>query len=151
MSHTFTVHGEPVGKGRPRFSRAGNFVHTYTPEKTRDYEQRVAQLCRVTGGKSVGAQPVLLVIKAYLPIPKSASKKAKAAMLSGETPCMKKPDADNIIKCIADALNGVAYDDDKQITDLVFSKRYSDSPRVEISVADPLRAEISVIIREEKA
>lgn len=134
MTHTFTVHGEPVGKGRPRFSRAGKFVHTYTPEKTRDYEQRVAQLYRVTGGKSIGAQPVLLVINAFFAVPKSASKKAREAMLSGETPCMKKPDADNIIKCIADALNGVAYDDDKQITKVLFSKQYSDSPRVEITI-----------------
>lgn len=135
MTHTFTVHGEPVGKGRPRFSRAGNFVHTYTPEKTREYERRVAQLFRVSGGKSAGDQPVLLVITAFFAIPKSASKKAKAAMLSGETPCMKKPDADNIIKCIADALNTVAYDDDKQITRVAFSKQWSDTPRVEICVA----------------
>ena len=34
----FTVDGEPVGKGRPRFTRNG---HAYTTEKTADYEQLV--------------------------------------------------------------------------------------------------------------
>lgn len=135
MIYRFTIHGEPVGKGRPRFTRTG---HTYTPEKTREYERRVAQLYRVTGGKSLGAAPVSLAVTAYFAVPKSASKKTKAAMLSGETACMKKPDADNILKCIADALNGVAYDDDKQIVQTTFSKHWSEAPRVEVEVSDEL-------------
>ena len=41
MKVTFTVPGIPVGKGRPRFMKNG---HTYTPQKTRDYEDKVVQL-----------------------------------------------------------------------------------------------------------
>ena len=35
---TYSVEGNPIGKGRPKFARRGNFVSTYTPTKTRDYE-----------------------------------------------------------------------------------------------------------------
>lgn len=40
MKVEFTVPGIPVGKGRPRFMKNG---HTYTPQKTRDYEGKVVQ------------------------------------------------------------------------------------------------------------
>ena len=38
---TFTVPGTPVGKGRPKFARRGNFTVAYTPEKTASYENLV--------------------------------------------------------------------------------------------------------------
>jgi len=37
----FVIPGTPVGKGRPKFARRGNFVSTYTPEKTASYENLV--------------------------------------------------------------------------------------------------------------
>ena len=48
-------------------------------------------------------------IKAYYRIPKSASKKKRAAMLAGEIRPTKKPDMDNVVKIIADSLNNLAY------------------------------------------
>jgi Holliday junction resolvase RusA-like endonuclease len=48
-------------------------------------------------------------------------------------PC-KKPDIDNVIKIIADSLNGIAYKDDTQIVKLTAHKLYSDNPRVEIKL-----------------
>ena len=42
----FTVEGTPVGKGRPKFARRGNFVSTYTPTKTRDYETLIAEAAK---------------------------------------------------------------------------------------------------------
>ena len=46
----------------------------------------------------------------------------------------KKPDLDNIIKAIADSLNGIAYKDDAQIVELKSKKFYSDTPRVEVTI-----------------
>ena len=46
----FTVDGVPVGKGRPKFARRGNFVTAYTPTKTKTYEQQVADAARVAMG-----------------------------------------------------------------------------------------------------
>lgn len=38
------IKGEPVGKGRPKFARQGNYVKTYTPEKTVEYENLIKNL-----------------------------------------------------------------------------------------------------------
>ena len=40
---------------------------------------------------------------------------------------MMKPDIDNVIKAALDAMNDVVYDDDKQVFELVVSKRYTES------------------------
>lgn len=48
----------------------------------------------------------------------------------------KKPDMDNCIKVIADALNKLAYHDDTQIVDCQIRKFYSDDPRVEVRILD---------------
>ena len=69
-------------------------------------------------------------VKAYYPIPKSTSKKRKEMMLQGILLPDKKPDCDNILKCIADSLNTIAYDDDKQIVHMDIEKYYSEEPHV---------------------
>ena len=67
-------------------------------------------------------------------IPKSASKKKRAAMLAGEIRPTKKPDMDNVVKIIADSLNNLAYYDDTQIVDCQCRKFYSENPRVEVTI-----------------
>ena len=75
-----------------------------------------------------------LFVKAYYKIPKSASKEKKAAMLSEQIRPTKKPDGDNILKVVADALNGVCYKDDKNLVSMSVEKFYSDMPRIEVVV-----------------
>ena len=53
--------------------------------------------------------PLEISILALFPIPKYVSRKTKELMLNGRLFPTKKPDADNIIKVILDALNGLAY------------------------------------------
>lgn len=139
----FTVMGEPVGKGRPKFARQGNYVKTYTPEKTASYENLVKleyQRQTATDKKALFSfnedTPLLLDIKAYFKIPKSTSKKRKALMEEGKIRPTKKPDIDNVFKAIADSLNGIAYKDDSQIISGTVSKFYSEQPRVEVTIAE---------------
>lgn len=47
MKTCFVVPGKPQGKGRPRFTRSG---HTYTPDSTAEYEERVKLAYRQAGG-----------------------------------------------------------------------------------------------------
>lgn len=127
MTIHFTVPGQPVGKQRPRHTKYG---HDYTPKETRTYEE-FAQQCfwNVAGRDFIPLQGALRIkIFAGYPIPKSTSKKRRAAMLAGTELPTKKPDWDNIGKIICDALNGVAYKDDAQITKSEFDKRYIDGP-----------------------
>ena len=55
-------------------------------------------------------------------------------MADGKIRPTKKPDADNIMKAVADALNGIAYKDDSQIVNVTIAKWYSDTPRVEVAI-----------------
>lgn len=49
-----------------------------------------------------------------------------------ELPC-KKPDIDNVIKIILDALNGIAYKDDCQVVEVIAVKKYTEeTERVEL-------------------
>ena len=87
MKVKFTVLGTPVGKGRPRFSRQGQFVRTYTPDKTVNYETLVRmeyeQQCG--GFRFEKEVPLDMRITAYMPIPKSVSKRKRQAMLRRTT------------------------------------------------------------------
>lgn len=126
------IPGDPVGKGRPRFSRIGGKPIAYTPIKTREYEAEVALRARQSmAGQQALIGPVSIAIEAVFPIPESWPMKRKQA---GELPA-KKPDLDNIIKIIGDALNGIVYVDDAQICRAVVEKRYGDEPGVFVVVA----------------
>jgi Holliday junction resolvase RusA-like endonuclease len=75
-----------------------------------------------------------LRIRAFFGVPKSDSLKTAHKKLTNAIRPTKKPDMDNIMKIVADALNGVAFHDDSQIVDCMVRKFYSDNPRVEITV-----------------
>lgn len=81
-------------------------------------------------------KPVTLrIIARYLP-PKSVSKKRKLDMLEGRELPLKKPDMDNIVKVVADALNGVAYHDDTQIALVQAKKCYSAVEGLDVTVEE---------------
>ena len=105
----FTVYGEPKGKGRPRFNTKTG--HAMTPKDTVSYENLVKLEWQTAYGTESFPKEAMLDmrIKAYYRIPKSASKKKRAAMLAGEIRPTKKPDMDNVVKIIADSLNNLAY------------------------------------------
>lgn len=127
-----TIDGHPKGKGRPKFSKQG---HAYTPSDTREYEALIVTAYRAAyhGFKFPKETQLDLRIRAYYPIPKSDSKANRMKKLKNELrPKNIKPDIDNVVKIVCDALNDVAYHDDTQIVDQQARKFYSDQPRVEI-------------------
>lgn len=136
MKVKFTVWGEPKGKGRPRFSRVGNYTKTYTPSETVSYENLVkVEYCNQCRNARFETGEMLdMRVFAYYSIPKSTSKKKRRLMLDKVIRPTKKPDMDNIIKIIADSLNNIAYHDDSQIVDTMVRKFYSENPRVEITI-----------------
>jgi Holliday junction resolvase RusA-like endonuclease len=134
----FTVLGEPVGKSRPKFSTFNGHAMAYTPAKTVNYETLVKLSYQQQCGGNPYEKDVALraEITAYFPIPKSASMKRKKMMLDGVIRHTKKCDADNLAKACLDALNGIAYYDDSQVSELFVSKQYSDNPRVIIKISE---------------
>jgi Holliday junction resolvase RusA-like endonuclease len=137
MNISFTVPGLPQGKARPRFNAANK--HTYTPQKTKDYEKLVRVSCLKQVGNVTLTGEVRAVINAFFPVPKSASTKDKSLMLEGKIKPVKKPDIDNIIKAVLDALNGAAYKDDSAVVKVTAEKFYSPYPRVEVVLSGNLK------------
>ena len=131
----FIVPGPVVGKGRPRFTTVHGYATAYTPKKTLDYEKKVrdAYLNIYQPLRWVDKEPLELVVNAYFEIPKSVSGKKRTQMLLNEYPT-KKPDFDNILKIVADALNGTVYDDDCQIVQATVNKIWSESAKAEIII-----------------
>jgi Holliday junction resolvase RusA-like endonuclease len=136
---TYMVEGNPIGKGRPKFARRGNFVSTYTPTKTRDYETVIKEAAKkAMGSNELLETPVTVAIYITVPIPQSYSKKRSKACLEGlERPC-KKPDIDNILKAYLDAMNGIVYDDDTQVVSLHSTKVYGTVGLVEVLVKEDM-------------
>jgi Holliday junction resolvase RusA-like endonuclease len=139
MMIVYSVYGEPVGKGRPRFAKRGNFVSTYTPQKTKTYEDEIRLMAKAAMGASEALEtPVTVAIYIRVGIPASFSKqKRKDALANIERPT-KKPDADNILKCFLDAMNGIVYLDDKQVVNIHLTKVYAETPAVEVMVKEDL-------------
>ena len=136
---TYQVEGNPVGKGRPKFARRGNFVSTYTPTKTRDYEDLIKDAARkAMGSNELLETPVTVAIYITVKTSSSFSKKMRQEAINGLIKPTKKPDADNIAKCFLDAMNGVVYKDDSQVCTLHIKKVYGDIGMVEVMVQEDL-------------
>ena len=132
----FTVPGPPFGKQRPKFSRAGQHVKTYTPDKTVSYENLVKLMYQQAAKGRMFSEGAALDerIIAYFEIPKSISKKKRKDMLEHRIRPTKKPDWDNIGKIVCDSLNKVAYRDDSAVVDAQVRKFYSENPRVDVMI-----------------
>lgn len=107
------------GKKRPRFFKRGKKTGTYTPKETREAMSKIATAYRGASIRRVGhvatapkGTPVMVAITTIRPLPPSRPKRIF------REPDTYKADSDNIAKLILDGLNGVAWADDAQVTDL---------------------------------
>lgn len=135
MTYRFTIYGKPQPKQRPRFnSRTGT---AYTPRETKVYETEVKYYFLQEYRRPTKLEGALVVsIDAYFEPPKSTPRATLEKMYAGEIRPAKKPDADNIIKSICDALNGLAYVDDSQIVTVQCRKLYSNVARCEVEITN---------------
>ena len=133
----FTIPGEPRGKGRPRASTRHGFIRMHTDPKTVAYEGLISlQATLAMRGRPAIEGPVEVRIRTYYAIPKATSKSNALLMREGFiAPANKKPDIDNVAKSVMDGCSkGICFADDTQVVTLTCTKRYSDEPRVEVSI-----------------
>ena len=123
------VEGKIRAKQRPRFNTKTG--RAFTPNDTVSYEKMVRHCYMQQCGEYLRG-PVRAMIYMYFKIPKSYTKKRIAAIREGLEYPMKPPDVDNCIKSVLDALNGIAYKDDKQVIEISAMKRWTeDEERIE--------------------
>lgn len=133
MIYEFEVIGDIKGKARPRVNTyTGN---AYTPTNTKDYENLIKQYFKIKYPRYEPLEGRIAVkIEAYFDIPKSTSKKDKKLIEEDILSPTKKPDIDNIVKIILDALNKMAFKDDNQITKLEVEKLYGNEEKIVVKV-----------------
>lgn len=117
------VPGKPVPKGRPRFGRG----RTFTPKTTRDYESRIAEAAAAAmaaAGVQRVAGRVSVIVDASVAIPSSyRGRKRSDAILGYSFP---SGDVDNFAKAALDGMNGIVWDDDKQVVQMGAAKRWAE-------------------------
>lgn len=132
----FEIPGRCQPKQRPRKGKGGVF---YTPHETKEYEREVAWAGRLAmKGKKIFTGPVSCKIVIYHKIPASWSDHEKTMAIDGlRTP--KSFDIDNATKSIFDGMNGLIWNDDKQVSHLNVKKAYAIDPKVTVMVQDAAR------------
>jgi Holliday junction resolvase RusA-like endonuclease len=136
-SLTFTVVGTPTPKARPRRSKHGG---VYTPASTTQAEERVKKAWRDAGGYTLGDGPLSATVDAYFARPPSHYLKAGNLSAAGKRALVPgRCDADNVAKLCLDALNGLAFTDDRQVVALHAYKWWT-LPRESERVVVRLRA-----------
>lgn len=140
---SLTMPFEPIPKLRARTYRIHGKAHTYTPYKTKEFENRVADYyaLQTKGFKFEKGIPLAVSLYFGMPVPKSFTKKKCKQIITGELWHTVKPDCDNLTKAVLDALNEVAWHDDAQIVSLKVQKGYSiDGAFISLQISEAMGA-----------
>lgn len=132
MPITFTVSGDPVPQPRPRITTRGGHGHAYTPSShpINAYRKAIALAAQQAGATPHG-EPVSLVVDLVFARPKSHFRKSG---LREDAPLLPRPDCSNVLKGIEDALNGIAWIDDSQVSRVVIEKSYGTEARTTVRI-----------------
>ena len=134
---SFTVNEPPVPQPRARHAVNRGHAVTYQAPKAHPIHQ-FKFACREQAARAMDGQPpmlgpIRLTVTFLMPRPKymMTAKYPNREM----PPHIKRPDLDNLIKAVKDALSGVAWKDDCQVCSIIAEKAYtekSESPCVMI-------------------
>lgn len=117
---TIVIPGKPHPLQRARHTRSG---HSYDTEANKAAKAKIAILARQEFKKPLDG-PVSVNIHFWIPRPKSHyGKSLKPTAPDAHT---QKPDIDNLVKTVFDALNGIAWNDDAQVVSLSTEKTWAD-------------------------
>ena len=125
----------PVAKGRPKFFKPPNadFGRAVTPAKTRKAEHVIQQFAIAQGVTPV-IGPVHVSLDFRHEPPASTSKKRRRELVEQNQWRDKKPDLDNLIKTVLDALNEIAWADDKSVVSIFARKVYAERSETIVTV-----------------
>lgn len=122
----------PVAKGRPRFKRKFNrqtklgFTSVRTPLKTKQFEQLIQILTKKQIGNHKPFDAPVQVAIAFGFIAPVKPKFAPEHAI--------RPDLDNLVKSVMDALNGLVWTDDSLVWKLMAIKSYSDQEHITVII-----------------
>lgn len=124
----------PIAKARHRHFQRGNRVITFDPQNDDKNHTRhlIASQMKKYNQQKVDKGPLFMSLVNYVPIPSSWSNKRRNE--ANGRPCDTRPDLDNYQKFYGDVMNGIVYEDDKQVARSWSEKLYDFNPRVELII-----------------
>lgn len=131
------IGGEPVAQERPRFTTVNGHAQAIDPSKSRAFKQLVARMAR----EKMDHRPFMEgPLRLYLTVTRVPAKswpkyRRKNAMELHEGITFK-PDLDNYVKIVLDALNGVVFADDSCVVRICASKRWAEYQGMLIRVVE---------------
>jgi len=139
-TYTFTHLAKPRGKARSSFTGKGFITKngkrrfSYDPKQNKTSSEEIAWAAKAAFGLPLldGAIAVDMLINCR-PLDSWSDKKRKQAIEGSQIFPTKKPDIDNIIKLYFDALNKLAWVDDRQVVSLTTHKRYAEEDGVTVT------------------
>lgn len=131
------ISGEPVAQGRPRFTSIHGYTQAVDPAKSHEFKQLVARMAREKMSQEPLMEgPLCLFLKVTRVPPKSWPKYRRKDAIEGREGITSKPDLDNYVKIVLDALNGVVFADDSCIVRICASKRWSFVPGMSVRITE---------------
>lgn len=116
----FSVRGIPVPQGSAKaFVVKGRAVVTHANSKTKGWREDVATAAQPHAPKALWEGAVSVEARFVLPRPASVSQSKRPLPTT-------KPDLDKLVRAAIDALTGIVWRDDCQVTTIVTTKRYDD-------------------------
>jgi len=122
---------------RPRFKpESVSFYNTKEVERAEDNIRSRASIAMMGQGVEKFTTAISVAITFFVPIPKSFSGVRRGKANGNEILPVTKPDLDNYVKLVMDAMNKVVYQDDNLVVDISAKKRYSDNPGTVVSIEE---------------
>lgn len=143
-----TINQAPLGKGRPRATVRNGKARVYTPASTADWEHYAALELGSRYRAAYGSEPAnymagalgLELVAVFARTKALASMNTKGIYKHGAKrfPHGQKPDLDNVLKAVCDALEKAGViEDDKQVSTITASKMWAaagEAPAVHLRV-----------------
>lgn len=126
-TYAFTIPGEPVA-----WSRAVGKQSRHTPQTLRKWKKKVQQYALTDKPAHPHTGPIRLLVIAHYSPPKSTPQWKRPLMIDGDKYTL--PDVDNVAKGVMDALQGMHYENDGQVSRLATGKGYAEEPELKVRV-----------------
>ena len=131
----FTIFGNPKALKRHRMTRKG---HTYDPS-AKDKNEFIEKAIQYRPNNPY-KEPLVMKLVFVFQRPKAhyvgAVREENRLRIEAPMLRVKRPDIDNLVKFVADAMNGIFYEDDSQISVLEARKEYGHTPKTLIEIIE---------------
>ena len=122
---TINIPGRPVPQPRHQISTIGGFARAYIPKDNpihsfKESVRLVAKLAMVNN--TIAEGPIRISCEFVIDRPKSHTKARRSKFRESHS---QKPDLDNLVKALTDAMTGIVWVDDSQVSSILASKRWT--------------------------